>query len=479
MKDLYRGYYNPDESAYKAMWNNAIFIFDTNVLLSLYRYQSKTVTSLLDVVEKLNDRIWIPYHVGLEYQRRRIDVIAGQHDRFSQVKKIMQAFANDVDKAASRLTQDLDALQLKKRHSLISRDDIVEDVQAKTIGALKSAQEQHVEKLNDLERESISTSSEDVIRTQLEALFSNKIGLPPASQEILDQLYKEGEQRYRKSIPPGFKDANKANTKNDKEPECFTYAGLEYRRQYGDLIIWKQILEYAKANTLKDLVFVTDDSKEDWWKVSKGKTVGVHPELVDEIHREAGVENFHIYNTESFLEYANMHLKTNVAKDTIDEVREIQTSYHARLVGRQDPGSFIELCEAADEAMYRWISNRYVYVERGGDKVGSYFAAGMNGSSSFVVKFLYGGKMSTRELHDLFERAIQSFQSDKVLNTRIMLLAIDIEAASDVYNDIVDYARARLLDNMGVIIGTFGGACLDKETMEFQVYREIGYSDPL
>ncbi len=44
----------------------ALFVFDTNVLLNLYRYQSGTRDELLNVLAQLSDRIWIPHHVALE-----------------------------------------------------------------------------------------------------------------------------------------------------------------------------------------------------------------------------------------------------------------------------------------------------------------------------------------------------------------------------------------------------------------------------
>jgi hypothetical protein len=39
MKDIFRGYYKLDDDEFKQLWKKAVFIFDTNVLLNLYRYQ--------------------------------------------------------------------------------------------------------------------------------------------------------------------------------------------------------------------------------------------------------------------------------------------------------------------------------------------------------------------------------------------------------------------------------------------------------
>ncbi len=48
-------------------------------------------------------------------------------------------------------------------------------------------------------------------------------------------------------IPPGYKDA-------------LTKSGI---RQYGDLIIWKEILRFAKEHNT-DIIFISNDVKADW-----------------------------------------------------------------------------------------------------------------------------------------------------------------------------------------------------------------------
>ena len=41
MKHLFSSYYQPSEDELKALWATATFVFDTSVLLNLYRYQQK------------------------------------------------------------------------------------------------------------------------------------------------------------------------------------------------------------------------------------------------------------------------------------------------------------------------------------------------------------------------------------------------------------------------------------------------------
>ncbi len=42
MKGIFKGYHQPTEEEFSQLWRNALFVFDTNVLLNLYRYQSAT-----------------------------------------------------------------------------------------------------------------------------------------------------------------------------------------------------------------------------------------------------------------------------------------------------------------------------------------------------------------------------------------------------------------------------------------------------
>src|SRR5205807_1363558 len=100
-------------------------------------------------------------------------------------------------------------------------------------------------------------------------------------------IRKEGEDRYAKKIPPGFEDAKKASEGGDK---------------FGDLIIWKEMIEKAKTDQ-RPIIFVTDDGKSDWWYVHHGKKVGPHPELVEEFLGTTG-QQFHIYELLQFLRYA-------------------------------------------------------------------------------------------------------------------------------------------------------------------------------
>jgi len=43
--------------------------------------------------------------------------------------------------------------------------------------------------------------------------------------------------------------------------------------KFGDLIIWKEMIEKAKAEK-RPIIFVTDDGKSDWWHIHSSRQKG-------------------------------------------------------------------------------------------------------------------------------------------------------------------------------------------------------------
>src|SRR5690606_818578 len=111
----------------------------------------------------------------------------------------------------------------------------------------------------------------DDIKDQLSNIFKDRVGNKLRNDQ-LEEIIKEGEKRYTEKIPPGYADTKKASAETFLAARC---------RPYGDLIVWKSLIEKCKTDNLP-VIFVTDDGKEDWWLRFKGKTLGPRPELVEE-----------------------------------------------------------------------------------------------------------------------------------------------------------------------------------------------------
>lgn len=85
MKNKFAGFYPPTETQYKTLWSDGLVVLDTNVLLNLYRLPMAAREEFLGVLELVKARLWIPYHVGLEFQRRRVSVILETREKAKSV----------------------------------------------------------------------------------------------------------------------------------------------------------------------------------------------------------------------------------------------------------------------------------------------------------------------------------------------------------------------------------------------------------
>lgn len=146
-------------------------------------------------------------------------------------------------------------------------------------------------------------------------MYEGKVS-EPYSKTVLESIYEEGEKRYQKKFPPGYEDEK---TKKDRTKE---YDDVIYKDKFGDLVVWKQIIDKAKEDQ-KTIVFVTDDVKEDWWEIQKGRTIGPRIELLNEFKKEANVD-FYMYKTDSFMSYIKEFLQEQVNTDVIKEMEDLR-----------------------------------------------------------------------------------------------------------------------------------------------------------
>ena len=289
MKDLFPGHFKESQENLREAWDSCIFVFDANILLNLYRYSDSTRNEFLRLLEKIKDRVWLPHRAAEEYLNNRLSVIDQQEQSYDSTIKSINSLKSDLDNA--------------RQHPFVSR---------KTMGKVDSVFNALCEEL--LQNKEVHTQriSNDEIKDAISQIFENRVG-SSFDKGKLEQLIVDGEERYKQKIPPGFKDATKSS-----ESELFT----EKCRKYGDLIVWKQVLERS-SEVGKGVVLVTDDKKEDWWERFKGKTVGPRPELVKEF-KDTTSNTFHMYQADRFLELARENLGEQVSPEIVEEIREVR-----------------------------------------------------------------------------------------------------------------------------------------------------------
>ncbi|MBD1936735.1 PIN-like domain-containing protein [Microcoleus sp. FACHB-68] len=329
MKDLFPGYYSLSEEEFVELWKNCVFIIDTNSILNLYRYNEETRKDFINVLRKIENRLWIPHQVALEFQENRNTVINEQDNKFKTIEEILV-------EEESRIKG-----KLRKFPSIDYENFIVK---------LNKLFNEFLEENKSLETRQLKPEDQDFIRDVIDDLFKGKIGEAPTEQELND-IYKDGEKRYPMKYPPGFQDLN-----NKKKGTPYLYNGMSFKREYGDLILWKEILKEVKDNNRKYVIFITDDRKEDWWREEEGKTIGARPELVEEICKE-GASIFYMYTPERFLEFAKKYIEVDVKKESIKQVEEISAIRSNLLYNRGNLRA--EEGNEIKQAVARWLESEY------------------------------------------------------------------------------------------------------------------------
>ena len=309
MRDLFPEYYKPTEKEFAELWDNCIFVLDTNVLLDLYRYSEKSREDFFQVLEdkRIKERLWLPYHVAYEFQKNRVGVLTSQEvnqkNLISEVKRVIDegidALKNSVEETISKHKKSLKKEMPLNAEKLLSLSDKSKQILIREVESHEVKVQTHQE--------------DDLIRERIDTLFSDKVGEAYSERE-LTQYCRDAHERYLREKPPGYKDFNKAKNKNLDEKNLFN--------QYGDYIIWKEALEKSAAER-KPLVFVTGDVKEDWLDESKGKRIGPRPELLREMIDETEKRGY-IYSFESFYSFAKEYLEQNVSEEALAEIETLE-----------------------------------------------------------------------------------------------------------------------------------------------------------
>ena len=69
------------------VWHDGVIVFDTNVLLNLYRYNEEARDELLALMKSFQKRLWMPYQVGLEFLANCESVIHWLHKGYKDLSE--------------------------------------------------------------------------------------------------------------------------------------------------------------------------------------------------------------------------------------------------------------------------------------------------------------------------------------------------------------------------------------------------------
>jgi hypothetical protein len=360
MHDSFFGFYPPTPQEYDRLWKEGLIVFDTNALLDLYRLPPTAREELFKALEFFQERVWIPYQVGLEFQRNRFSVILEQ-------KKLTAAALTDAEKLIAGLRGRINALKLHQHGidfdpmSVLKKlDDPISDIS----DAIKRVQAAELD-----------VSASDPIRERLDKIFEKRVGVGPATQDELDELSKDSDARFSAKIPPGFAD------EKSKDGRTFIHDQLLYKNALGDLVLWRQLLAHVKANKIKCVMLITSDQKEDWWWKEGHKVIGPHQELMREIKRVSEVELFWMYTSDSFLKLSSTYGNQSVTDEAVAELSQLVQRIDAEREQAIDESNFSKwLIETghgnafSDDTFWSAVSNAGKAIPESGD-VESWMAA--------------------------------------------------------------------------------------------------------
>ena|GEM_PF-5674513 len=320
MKGQFRGWYPMSPHERGALSRFATFSLDANVLLNLYRLPLEGRSAVLDILRQLRTRgrLWLSHQAAIEYQRVRPSKVLEQLKPSSLIRGHIEKALQGIEKEVQDVSD----------HPFIDRKPLLESIRRfcnEVIGDLQKREEEFSERLHH-----------DPVREELDDLFNGAVG-PSYPEERLEKIYAEGRTRYKLRIPPGWADSKEHGGDKD-EPDC-----------YGDLVLWKQLLDYAEA-TGRPIVLVTDDRKKgDWfWKADpkdkNSRLLGPRPELVREMYDCTG-KRFHLTLSARFVEWMSKYLKRKVSKQAIAELE------------LEPPVAFRDVLSAIGNASVAWQRN--------------------------------------------------------------------------------------------------------------------------
>lgn len=251
------------------IFKNAIFVLDTNSLLVPYNIGKENIEKIGKTYKGLisKDKLYIPEHALREFAKNRSLRIA---ELFTNIDNHLSSLP------ALKLFEypilgELEAYKELKK----SRDTIVEHVK------------DYKKNLEDLKSGILDWNWSDPVTNMYQDTFTENIIISPSGTE--EELIKEYQSRINDDIPPGNKDKSKDTN------------------AIGDYLIWKSILELGKAKK-KDVIFVSNDEKNDWLLKGNQKSISTKFELVDEFYRVTEGFDFMSITFNSFLNYEGLDI---------------------------------------------------------------------------------------------------------------------------------------------------------------------------
>lgn len=262
-----------------------MIVLDTNIILDLARYSLYTSKNILKIFNQCIGSIWIPNQVYEEYTKNKYPVFGELKKRYSSFEKNLLEIINESEKKIEK--------NLNGSYKYFSNKVLLQEL-SKKIEEFRDIIKSYKDSVG-IEYDEITSDSPKIIE-DIEHFINDlrkreQVGEKIGFKEKLE-IIKEGELRYRYKLPPGFMDCEKD--------------GIE---KFGDLFVWKEILKLPSKNEVKNIIFITNDIKDDWWSKDKSGNLEMRSELRDE---------FNEVNKKTYINFMPMSTFQKYASDVYD-----------------------------------------------------------------------------------------------------------------------------------------------------------------
>lgn len=291
-------FYMMTEEREKALWEDALIVFDTNAICSLYNMTEETQNKMLGIIDFLKDRVWIPGHVLYEYKKNRMNAIRQSMSTwYANPAFINDKYLYHLKEFVRKIEEQAYYHPYFDNKELESFKNKVEEVS----NLMNSISEVVKEQFKKRKQEILASQESDNILIEVLALHSGK---EFSFQEKIE-IMKEGEWRYSQELPPGYMD----------------YSSKHGIQKYGDLIIWKEILNKAKDEK-RSIIFITNDIKEDWYEQGKREPISPRHELILEFF-DTTQKDIWLYTVNQFIEQLKKRFKDNTTIPFYDDLEAV------------------------------------------------------------------------------------------------------------------------------------------------------------
>lgn len=274
MRHTFRHHIRLTEEELRKLWQQALFSFDTSVLLNVYGYSTDVRENLVVFFETNADRIRVPHQFAFEYCRDRRRTIIKQIRNYCDVEKKLSDILGGY-------------ISPQRDHPYLTNDG-------------RRAYDFVLEELAESRSAMENLLRSDEYCDRILKAFEGKVGNEPSAAER-DELHKRAADRYQRKIPPGYLD-------KDKDPP----------NAYGDYVGWSQLMQIAQREK-RPAILVTDDLKADWWYWEDRHRLGPRVELLEEFAAETGQE-LCLYKSDNFLRSANKFMGAAIREHVILEI---------------------------------------------------------------------------------------------------------------------------------------------------------------